>query len=246
MSDDLAENAKPEPDSKKPTTNKSVFDERFKYLVIPAEILQHTYRVRCYGNGDGSKKRLTPPEMMIFTRILYWTRKRMPCSQTNQQFAEMVGVTERTAKRAIANLIRQGLVKGWYRNSGKTHQKGAYRDLMAMQYVDLPEIVARTVAQERHRKSSGQNDPMGKAHRDKLSRSSGQNDPMDRGSSGQIFPSTTNSYNKEQIGASTRLGKGRNSTPLTDEETTHRREELLQQVEQMKKAPPGGVKKLQT
>jgi len=115
------------------STESSIFSKNFKYLNIPREVFD--------------LKGLNLAERIILSRVIYWSRKGRACRETNRQFAELIGQSEGTARRAIANLIKLGHLDGYYLNIKNKHQRDGYRDLTALVGVDGKTILNRKAAQ---------------------------------------------------------------------------------------------------
>lgn len=165
---------------------KSIFDEKFEYLKMPIEVLKIP--------------KLRFAEKGILSRIVFWTRKGMPCTHTNAQFAELTGQTERNAGRAVANLLKRGLADAIYRNNRKLKQKNCYRELTALVGVRPDMVLKRKAAQvarklKAEKKASGQNrlstTTHKTGHQDKMSTSSGQNVQLHQDKKNQALLTTT-------------------------------------------------------
>ena len=76
---------------------KSIFDESFKYLNIPVEILRLVD--------------LSCAEKMILARITYWTIRGRQCYESNRQLGELVGRSGSQASRIVKNLKAKGYVE---------------------------------------------------------------------------------------------------------------------------------------
>jgi len=123
--------------SKKPFKRKdelnSAFGVNFHYNKMPIEVIE--------------VENLSSNDRTILARILYWTRKGMPCSHTNRQFGLLIERSERTAERCVAMLIKRKLVDAQYKNDGKAHRRGAHRDLTALVGVDAEMVLKRKAIQ---------------------------------------------------------------------------------------------------
>jgi hypothetical protein len=190
---------------------KSVFDDRFHYLKIPATVMQgqiltetirksNPYLTRqmvphysCPEGIDfnGFLRRLDPAELLITSRVIFWTRKGMPCTQSNAQFAELIGQSERTAKRIIEGLIKQDILEAFYPNRRS-------RDLTALVGVEMKRIMDRRQAwgeKQAQREREGQQCPtttkVKSGLRDTGVLVGGQQCPSNSLGEGQRRPSTT-------------------------------------------------------
>lgn len=113
--------------------HKTIFDKKYYYTKVSVEI----HKIRG----------LTSDDRIILSRIIFWTKKGMPCTQTNIHFAELIEKSIGTARNVIAKLIERKLVDAHYKSDGKSHRRGAYRDLTALVGVDAKMVVKRKAAQ---------------------------------------------------------------------------------------------------
>jgi hypothetical protein len=119
-------------DKKAKPEHKSIFDDKFKYVKISVEVLKL--------QGLNSNDRI------ILSRIIFWTRKGMPCTQTNKQFAELIGRSESAAKYSVRKLIRKNYIYAIYWNDRSKGRKDCNRELTSMVGVGS-KFCARMMAQ---------------------------------------------------------------------------------------------------
>lgn len=197
--------------------HKTIFDDRFLYLKIPREVF------------DIPGLRID--ERAILSRIVFWTRKGMPCTHTNEQFAELLNKSESAAKRVLTILIKRKLLDAHYRNNKELKRRGAHRDLTALVGVEPEKVFKRKAAQVARAKDkswSSTNTPPGQAR------------PGIDEKAGQVRTGTTTERTKKTTTAPSPLpARGQASAPhscgekrlkrvdLTQAEFKERKEQLL-------------------
>lgn len=157
--------------AEKSKQSKSIFDDKYYYLKIPREVSE-------------LRPRLTCAEQFILSRITYWTRKGMPCTHTNAQFAELIGCKDsRFARRIVNRLIKRKLVDIYCKNKRS-------RELTSLFSVDGKHVIARKASQVFRGEKGRVNRPP----------SAGSIDPPKPEKAGSINPpTTTENKTKEQL-----------------------------------------------
>ena len=115
---------------------KSIFDENFKYNKIPLEV----YQLRDLNSDDRE----------ILSRIIFWTRRSMPCTHTNAQFAELINKSESTAYRIIQKLRKKHYADAYYWGDEEKKRKDCNRELTALVGVDYEMVVKRLMKNAEH------------------------------------------------------------------------------------------------
>jgi hypothetical protein len=123
--------------------HKTIFDDTFSYVKVPIEVLL--------------LPGLRADDMMILSRIIFWTRKGMPCTHTNAQFAELIKKSEATAKRAISKLKRLHCIDVYLWGDAKKKRKDCNREITALVGVEYEMVVKRMAknAERERRKKCG-------------------------------------------------------------------------------------------
>lgn len=131
--------------AEKSKQSKSIFlDDKFKYVKVPVEILRLPDLVKT--------------DILILSRVAFWTNRGMPCTHTNEQFAELTGKTSSAAKRSIRKLLKRKYLAAFRKNKRA-------RDLTALRGIAPADVIKRMAAQAlRNSKSRGSPTPPSEGH----------------------------------------------------------------------------------
>lgn len=133
----------------KENKHKSIFDEKFKYAKIPIEVLL--------------LKDINAGDKMILSRVIYWTRRGMPCTHSNRQFGELIGRSETQGKGSVYKLIRKGYVHRSTWNDKSKGRRDSNRELTACIGVDAEMQLKRMQVQAERKARAKARQPEGVA-----------------------------------------------------------------------------------